>query len=514
MKVLLSLIFLCLSGMATAQNMIVKTEYGEVEGITGREKTVRIFKGIPFAAPPVGPLRWKAPQPPKSWKGVRQCKAFAASPVQNKPEPFYCWTEEFIAQPEPLSEDCLYLNVWTTARSKREKQPVFLWIYGGGLTSGSANCAIYDGEELSKKGVVFVSMNYRVGVLGFMAHPELSNESGDQVSGNYGILDQIAVLKWIQKNIAAFGGDPGNVTIAGQSAGAFGVTALIASPLARGLFHKAIAQSGSLLSNILSQDLQQAEKKGVDFMKKGNASSIAELRDKPAAELQALSNNPELGRFGITLDGHVLPLKLIDHFKKGAQNQLPILTGWVTGDGIFLGDADMSVEAYQSEAKEKYGNDASTFLDLFPANSEADVNAAKQKLTMLNFAALPAYLMAGFNSKTTYLYQFGHVPPDKPGFPNYGAFHTSEVPYALHTLHTWSRPWRQSDRDLEDMMSSYWVNFAKTGNPNGSNLPEWKSYDKHAGTVLLLNDTVEGKAAFLKREFGFLENELHKAETN
>jgi para-nitrobenzyl esterase len=505
MRKILPLFLLSLSVMAYAQTPIVKIANGKIQGTANADKTVRIFKGIPFAAPPLGDLRWKAPQPVKNWKDVKQCTAFSASPIQNKPHPFYCWSEEFIAQPEPLSEDCLYLNVWTTAMSKSEKQPVFLWIYGGGLSSGSANCAIYDGEEMAKKGVVFVSINYRVGVFGFMAHPELSKESGYHASGNYGFLDQIAALKWVQKNIAAFGGDPDNVTIAGQSAGSFSVTALIASPLAKGLFHKAIAQSGGLLSNMLSQDLPKAEEKGLAFMKQANSVSITDLRKKSAKELQELSNNRELGGFGTTMDGYVLPTNLIEHFKKGLHNQTPVLTGWVTGDGSFLGGSEMTVEEYKKEAQTKYGAKADAYLNIFPASTSDEVKAAKQKLTLLNFAGVPSHLLAGFNSKPTYLYQFGHVPTDKPGFPNYGAFHTSEVPYVLHTLHTWNRPWQQVDKDLENIVSSYWVNFAKTGNPNGSNLPEWKSYDRQTGNVMLLNDKVEGKAAFMKKEFDFLE---------
>ncbi len=505
MKNILLFIFLGLSIIANAQNAIVKTAHGKIQGTANTDKTVRIFKGIPFAASPVGDLRWKAPQPVQKWKGLKQCTAFSASPIQNKPQPFFCWSEEFIAQPEPINEDCLYLNVWTTAQSKKEKQPVFVWIYGGGLSSGSANCAIYDGEEMAKKGVIFVSINYRVGVLGFMAHPELSKESGYNASGNYGFLDQIAALKWVQKNIAAFGGDPNNVTIAGQSAGAFSVNALIASPLAKGLFHKAIPQSGGLLSNMLSQNLAKAEEQGLNFMKKANANSISDLRKKSVDELQLLSNNQTLGRFGTTMDGYVLPIDLMAQFKKGLHNQTPLLTGWVTGDGSFLGDSKMTVEAYKKEAQTKYGDKADTYLSIFPATTDDEVKAVKQKLTLLGFAGLPSHLLAGFNSKTSYIYQFGHIPPDKPNFPNYGAFHTSEVPYTLHTLHTWNRPWQQLDKDLENTISTYWVNFAKTGNPNGKNLPEWKSYDKQSGNIMLLGDKVEVKAAFLKKEFDFLE---------
>jgi para-nitrobenzyl esterase len=506
MKNLLLFLFLSLSISAKAQSPIVKTANGKIQGTTNSDKTVRVFKSIPFAAPPVGDLRWKTPQTVQNWKGLKQCTAFSPSPVQNKPQPFLCWSAEFIAQPEPLSEDCLYLNVWTTAKSKKERQPVFVWIYGGGLSSGSANCAIYEGEEMAKKGVVFVSVNYRVGVLGFMAHPELSKESGNNASGNYGILDQIAALKWVQKNIVSFGGDPNNVTIAGQSAGAFSVTALIASPLAKKLFHKAIPQSGGLLANmLLSQNLAKAEEDGLNFMQKANAPSIAELRKKTADELQTLSNNKEVSRFGITLDGYTLPINLMEHFKKGLHNQTPVLTGWVTGDGTVLGESKMNLEAYKKEAQTKYGDKADAFLSAFPASTDDEAKAAKQKLSLLGFAGLPAHLLAGFNTKTTYLYQFSHVPPDKPNFPNYGAFHTSEVPYALHNLHTWQRPWQQLDRDLENTISSYWVNFAKTGNPNGVNLPEWKSYDKQTGNIMLLGDKLEVKSAFLKKEFDFLE---------
>jgi para-nitrobenzyl esterase len=489
-----------------SQSPIVKTANGKIQGTTSTDKAVRIFKGIPFAAPPVGDLRWKAPQPTPNWKGVKTCTAFSASPIQDKPQPFLCWSEEFIAQPEPLSEDCLYLNVWTTAPSKKAKQAVFVWIYGGGLSSGSANCAIYDGEEMAKKGVIFVSINYRVGVLGFMAHPELSKESGSNASGNYGILDQIAALKWVQKNIAAFGGDPNNVTIAGQSAGAFSVTALIGSPLAKDLFHKAIPQSGGLLANmLLSQELGKAEAVGLNFMKKASVQTIAELRKKSAEELQILSKTKDAGRFGITLDGYTLPVNLTEHFKKGMHNQTPVLTGWVTGDGSIFGESKMSLEDYKKEAQTKYGDKADAFLSAFPASSDDEAKAAKQKLSLLGFAGLPAHLLAGFNTQKSYLYQFSHVPPDKPNFPNYGAFHTSEVPYVLHNLHTWNRPWQQLDKDLENILSSYWVNFAKTGNPNGANLPEWKSYDKQAGNIMLLGDKVEVKAALLKKEFDFLE---------
>jgi para-nitrobenzyl esterase len=506
MKNFLLLFFVGLTLITEAQNRIVQTSNGKVSGLVNAEKSIEIFKGIPFAAPPVGDLRWKAPQPVKNWKGIKQCTTFSASPIQNKPQPFLCWSEEFIAQPEPLSEDCLYLNVWSPAKKSKEKKAVFVWIYGGGLSSGSANCAIYDGEEMAKKGLVFVSINYRVGVLGFMAHPELSKESGHNASGNYGILDQIAALKWVQKNIAAFGGDPNNVTIAGQSAGAFSVTALIASPLAKGLFHKAIPQSGGLLANmLLTQNLAIAETAGINFMKKANVNSLAELRKKAATELQILSSNREAGRFGITLDAYTLPVDLIEHFKKGLHNQTPVLTGWVTGDGSVLGEPKISLDEYTKEAKAKYGDKAEEFLSIFPATNDVEAKKAKQNLSLMGFAGLTAHLLAGFTTKPSYLYEFSHVPPDKANFPNYGAFHTSEVPYVLNTLHTWNRPWQPLDKSLESTLSSYWVNFAKTGNPNGQNLPVWEKYNKQSGIIMVLGDKIDSKPAFLKKELDFLE---------
>lgn len=509
MKSKLIVFILLFSIFAHSQSIIIKTTDGKIEGNTNADKTVRIFKGVPFAAPPVGDLRWKTPQPVKKWQGVRKTNTFSASPIQNKPQPFHCWSEEFIAQPEPLNEDCLYLNVWTPAKGKSDKKPVLVWIYGGGLSSGSANCAIYDGEEMAKKGVVFVSLNYRVGVFGFMGHPELSKESGYHASGNYGFLDQIAALKWIQKNIAAFGGDPHNVTIAGQSAGAFSVNALIASPLAKGLFHKAIPQSGGLLSNRLMQNLADSENQGLKMMQKANAATIADLRKMPADALQKLSNDASVGRFGTTLDGYVLPTNLLEHFKKGLHNQVSILTGWVTGDGELFGNTPTSVEDFKKEAQTKYGTKAAEFLTIFPAATENDVKAAKRKLNLMGFAAMPSHQLAVFNTKATYLYEFSHVPPDKPNFPNFGAFHTSEVPYTLHTLHKWVRPWQQLDKDLENIISSYWVNFAKTGNPNGQNLPEWKSYDPKNPNIMILGNTVYQQAELYKKEFDFMsKNEL------
>jgi para-nitrobenzyl esterase len=481
-----------------AQDVRVKTVNGTISG--SKTGDIFIFKGVPFAAPPVGDLRWKAPQPLKAWKGIKECTKFPASPMQSKPVPFMMWTEEFIAPPEPLSEDCLYLNIWTPSSAKN--LPVFVWIYGGGFTSGSSACAVYDGEEFAQKGVVFISINYRVGVFGFLTHPELSKESANHVSGNYGLLDQIEALKWIKKNILQFGGDPGNVTIAGQSAGSMSVTALIASPLASGLFHRAIAQSGGIFSSRFAGKLSDAEKRGEKLFAGLEANSIADLRKMSATDVMQKASGAGMGGFGPVWDGYVLPSDPSTDF---TINNVPVIAGWVSGDGALMGTGTKSKDDYIKKAKEQYGESAEEYLKIFPAGTDEELKESQTNVGMLSFAGLPAHTLASKNKKATYLYYYTHVPPDKPGFPNYGAFHTSEVPYVLHTLHMWKRPWTDYDYKLEENLTSYWVNFAKSGNPNGDGLADWKAYDKQSGNVLLIGDKIESSPALFKKEFDFLD---------
>jgi para-nitrobenzyl esterase len=482
----------------SAQLSVIQTENGLISGYKSGD--ISIFKGIPFAAPPVGDLRWKAPQPVKNWTGVLKCQEFSASPMQSKPVPFMMWTEEFITSPDKLSEDCLYLNIWTPGKSVKDKLPVFVWIYGGGFSSGSAACAVYDGEEMSKKGVIFVSINYRVGVLGFLAHPELSNESENKVSGNYGLLDQVAALKWIKKNIEGFGGDPQKVTIAGQSAGSMSVCALVASPLAKGLFSGAIAQSGGLLGGRMNRSLSEAEKSGLAFMDKMKTANIEELRHKSAEELIAAG-----GSFGPVSDGYVIPNDVFAAFKNGQFNDVSMMAGWVTGDGSLMGVQNLTPEKYKKQALEKYGEKAEEYMKLFPGNTSEEVIASLKKIGLIQFAALPAHLWAGFSKSKAYIYEFTHVPVDKPDFPNYGAFHTSEVPFALHTLHLWNRPWREVDFAVENTMSDYWVNFIRTGSPNGEGLPIWGTYDKSSGIIMEIGDKSQLQTGLYKSEFCFLE---------
>jgi len=506
MKILKFLIFTFIFSFvikfSDAQSGIVSTQYGLVSGITKGD--VHIFKGIPYAAPPVGALRWNAPQPATNWEGVRNCTAFSASPYQPNPVPFLCWSEEFIAPPKPLSEDCLYLNIWSAAQSNKEKRPVFVWIYGGGFVSGSSACAIYDGEEMAKRGIVFVSINYRVGIFGFMAHPELTKEQG-KASGNYGILDQIEALRWVQKNIAAFGGDPNQVTIGGQSAGSMSVNALAVSPLAKGLFQRAIAESGGLLPKRIQMTLTDAEKIGVALQEKAGAKNIAEFRQLSSDSVLKLNQGVGILRMGLTLDDYVIPKDYYNDFKSGQFNDVPLMTGWVIGDGALAGPPTATAEKAQKEARDKYGDKAAVFLEAFPANTDAEAKASQVLRNLIAFAGLPSSQWAIFNKNPSYLYQISHVPTDKAGFPNYGAFHTSEVPYALHTLHLWKRNWQPHDYEVQDLLSSYWLNFIKTGNPNGKGLPEWKKYEQKEGFILEVKNDAVSKSGLLKKQIEALQ---------
>ena len=311
--------------LAAAGPSTLTVSSGQLTGVAGRGAGVRVFKGIPFAAPPVGPRRWKAPEPVAAWTGVRAADRFAPACTQNVTGSRLPWTEEFMHQ-GAVDEDCLYLNVWT-ASSGRARRPVFVYLYGGGFNEGSGSVAIYDGESLARKGLVVVTINYRVGVFGFLAHPDLAAESRRAASGNYGLLDQVAALRWVQQNIAAFGGDPDNVTIAGQSAGAISVYLLTASPQTRGLFHRAIVQSGPGSSRGLPQQRTPAAEAGAAFAKARGADSVQALRAKPARDLLAPQPGDAPVRFGPVIDGWLLTDDVETVYAKGWQQDVPLLTG-------------------------------------------------------------------------------------------------------------------------------------------------------------------------------------------
>jgi len=486
--VLLSLAVAAALPLGAAVKNPMKVTGGVVSGVPGRDPSVMAFKGIPFAAPPVLGRRWQGPGPVAAWKGVRKADAFGASCIQTIVSERKPWTYEFMTHNE-TSEDCLYLNVWTAAKSARERRPVFFYIYGGAFTEGSGAVPVYDGEGLASKGLVVVTANYRVGVLGFLAHPELSKETSAKVSGNYGLLDQIAALRWVRENIAAFGGDPNRVTIAGQSAGGMSVHTLIASPLARRLFHRAIVESGG--SNIgrsgitlRSNALAAAEADGQRFAEAKGAGSIAELRAMSWQKLVEPLPTAGTGRGGASaprsgpiVDGYLLPAAVREVVAQGKQNDVPILTGVNLGElgGVSGPQTPPTLQSFTDRARQQYGPLAAEFLTRYPAETDEQA-AAAQAQSSRDQALVSMYLWAKERARTAkttaYTYLWDHALPG-PDAARFGAFHTSEVPYVLNTLYASDRPFTQADRRIATMMSSYWANFAATGNPNGRGLPRW-----------------------------------------
>jgi len=470
----------------------IKVDGGFISGIKSDDSTVSTFKGIPYAAPPVDDLRWKAPVPVEPWDGVKRCDAFSPSAIQIDPEPFYMWTEEFLIPKEPVSEDCLYLNVWTGAKRTDEKRPVVVFIHGGGFTSGSGSVPIYDGEAMARKGVVFVNINYRLGIFGFFSHPELTKESPNNASGNYGLLDQIAALKWVKNNIEAFGGDPENVTIAGQSAGSASVVYLIASPLAKGLFQKAIAQSGAgLLSRTPGpyksslSDLQQAEKSGQQITTELNVNSIEQLRKIPAADLQRMV------RFQAhpIIDGYVLPESVTHIYSENKENDVSVLTGWNQDDGVVIGGFDKANE-FRKKILVEWGEAGEELLKYYPADNDSVAEISQKQLQRDIAFGAQNYTLANIISKQgkdVYVYRFTRrIPPGN--YEDFGAFHTGEVAYAYNNLAFVDRPFEETDEQLADLMSDYWINFITSGNPNDDGLPVWPEYNIKSKEIMVLGN--------------------------
>lgn len=452
---------------------VIQLNSGDVSGSRSDDGQILMVKGIPYAEPPVGDLRWKAPKSVTPWTGVMACTAFSASPIQPPPTPFLMYTEEYLIPPEPISEDCLYLNVWSGAKSADEKLPVLVWIYGGGFTSGGSACPIYDGEELARKGIIVVTINYRVGLMGFLAHPDLTRESRVGASGNYGLLDQIAALKWVQRNIAAFGGDPEKITIAGQSAGAASVHSLMVSPLATGLFHQAIGQSGSALMRPPAS-LAEAEQVGKAAADTAGLTSLRTMRSLPADSLLNIMGN----QYVPILDGYVLSKPAREMMTEGGYNDVPLLVGYNADEG-FPGPA-RNAEEFQTGLAMFGPEKAEQLLRYYPASTD-DIAMSSQKLlsTHITFG-LPVIdwgiLQASQGTGSTFLYYFDHTPPGPEEFTQFGAHHTAEVPYVFSTLNLVERPWEPGDDKLAHILSDYWVNFVKNGNPNGKNLPVWVEF--------------------------------------
>jgi para-nitrobenzyl esterase len=490
----------------------VKTESGMISGVAGRDASLRVFKGIPYAAPPVGDLRWKAPQPPMAWQGVRKGDQFGAvCPQPGTPR----WAGS-------MSEDCLSLNVWTGAASAQEKRPVMVWFYGSGWRNGAGSQSLYDGEALARKGVIVVTINYRIGPLGFLATPELSKESGHNASGNFGVLDSIAALQWVKKNIASFGGDPSKVTIAGQSAGSGIVGLLIFSPLAKGLFIRGVAESSALYSRDPDtgiwaqwcQPLKLNEAEGINFSESHGAHSLKELRALTWQQLMTEGKDEKEPRFSAhpTLDGWVMPQTYAETYAKGLQMDVPFIGGTTADEhgplpatayeslvarrpaaaaGAPQGPVILSLADLRNHAKEMFGPMAVEFLKLYPAATDRDAYEA-YNLSARDHARVSGFLGALERQKKAtkspvYTYFWTHAPPG-PQHDVRGAYHMSEVNYVFNSLAVTDSPWNDEDRKIGETVSSYWANFALTGNPNGPGLPEWPAVDAKSPTVMELGD--------------------------
>ena len=476
-----------------------KTANGVVEGIT--EPTgIRAFKGIPFAQPPVGELRWKEPQPVKNWQGVRKTNQFGPRAMQR------AVFGDMGFRSNGMSEDCLYLNVWTPAKSASEKLPVLVYFYGGGFIAGDGSEGRYDGESMATKGMVALTVNYRLDVFGFMAHPELTKESAHQSSGNYAYLDMAAALRWVQQNIAAFGGDPKRVTIAGESAGSIAVSGLMASPLSKGLIAGAIGESGSLLGGLPPVPLAKGEEAGAAFAKGVGASSLADLRAMPAEKLLEATGKPGTPRFSATVDGYFFPKPPMEIFAAGEQAQVPLLAGWnseeMNGRAV-LGQEKPTPEGYANAVKRLYNDRAEEVLKLYPGSTEEEVLESATALAGDRFLAYSTWKWADLQSKTgggkpVYRYYYSRPRPAMvpemgnaaPGLaggvvkstdanavkvpPARGAVHSAEIEYAMGNLpKNKVYAWTPDDYKVSDVMQRYFANFIKTGNPNGSGLPNW-----------------------------------------
>lgn len=465
----------------------VHTANGVIEGVVSADGMVRTFKGIPYAAPPVGPLRWKPPQPAPPWAGVRQAVDFGPRPMQGR------IFSDMIFHDNGPGEDCLYLNIWMPEHRSPGKLPVMVWIYGGGFAAGSTSEPRQDGGNLAKRGVMVVSFGYRLGVFGFLALPELTKESEHSASGNYGLLDQVAALQWVKANIATFGGDPDNVTIFGESAGSFSVSALMASPLAQGLFQRAIGESGAFFGDTLpARPRAEAEAVGVKFVTSAfGTTSLEALRAVPAEKLLAEALKLPWEQFKPDIDGYFLPTNCLSIYAAGRQSHVPLLAGWNRDEGsfksYFTNDAP-NVENYTVRARAHFGTNAETFLKLYPATTDAEVERAAQDFAGDQFIAYSTWKWLEMQLQTgkapVYRYEFDQtlpLPADaRPGTEPI-APHASEIEFIFQVLSSKQLPWRPADRKVSELMAAYWTNFAKTGNPNGRHLPPWPEYNRREG---------------------------------
>jgi para-nitrobenzyl esterase len=481
----------------------VKTANGVLEGAYDKISGIYSFKGIPFAAPPVGDLRWKPPQPVKSWRGVRKADKFGPRAIQL---PLF---SDMNFRSDGMSEDCLYLNVWTPAISSGKKLPVLVYFFGGGFVAGDGSEPRYDGESMAKNGIVAVTVNYRLGIFGFFADPELTKESPHHASGNYGLLDQHAAIVWVHRNIAAFGGDPSRVTIAGESAGSVSVSAQMASPLSKGLFAGAIGESGSIIGTLSAIPLADAEMNGVKLASElglGKSPSLAALRKMPAEELLHAAAKAGNVWFNPTVDGYFLSKNPTEIFAAGKQMRVPLLAGVNSEEMSYssvLGKEQPTVENYRKALQRLYPDKASEAFKLYPASNEAEVKFAAQELASDRFTGYSTWKWIDLATKTgdcpTYYYLYSHPRPpmlvesgNAVSSSVSGAVHSAEIEYAMGNLGSNKvYAWTPEDYKISKMMQAYFVNFIKTGNPNGLGLSPWPEFARGERLIIDANPRPE-----------------------
>ena len=519
-----------LAGGVFAQER-VKTEQGQVAGTLEKSSGIRAFKGIPFAEPPVGELRWKPPQPVKRWTVERKAAQFGPRCMQR------AVFGDMGFRSNGMSEDCLYLNVWTPAKSGRERLPVLVYFYGGGFVAGDGSEPRYDGESMARQGLVAVTVNYRLGPFGFMAHPELTGESPQHASGNYGLLDQHAALRWVQQNIAAFGGDPKRVTIAGESAGSISVSAQMASPLSKDLIAGAIGESGSIIGALSAVPLAEGERIGARFaagLGKGEAPSLATLRSIPAEQLLEATAKPGQPWFTATVDGYFFPKAPVEIYAAGEQARVPLLAGSNSEElGYFaiLGREQPTVDNYRQALKRLYGDQADAAFKLYPATNETEVMDAAQDLAGDRFISYSTWkwldLATKSGRKPTYYYLYARPRPamraemgnataglaggvvtgpaaaadQRPR--SRGAVHSAEIEYAMGNLDS-NRvyAWTADDYQVSKVLQGYFANFIKSGNPNGSGLPNWPAFE--TGQRMIIDVKTRAEADKVRARYEFL----------
>ena len=461
----------------------ISTETGPVSGVP-LANGVWVFRGIPYATPPVGPLRWRPPTPPARWSGVRRLSEFGPACIQPKSLP----TSIYADDPVRMGEDCLYLNIWKPAEASAA--PVMVWIHGGALNTGSSASRLFDGEHLAQRGVVVVSINYRLGILGFLAHPELSAESPQHVSGNYGLLDQIAALKWVKANIKAFGGDPSNVTLFGESAGALSVMDLLASPQARGLFAKAIAESAYMVSTPQLHNsrygLPSAEAIGVETAKVFKAGNLKDLRAIDGVTLVTTSS--AAGYVPLpTVDGWLLPDQLVEIFDRGEQTHVPLLVGFNAGElrslRVLLPPIPKTPADYESEVKTRFRDLSDAYLKHYPSNDVQGSVLAASRDGLYGWTAQRLASKQAALGQPSYLYFFAHSYPSEQPL-DLEAFHASEIPFVFGLAGTdaalptnWPKPPdTPAERALAKAIMDYWTTFARAGVPSSDGAPVWKPF--------------------------------------